>query len=82
MKKLYKIDLNLYNLYKIKMEEIITSNKYIYIIKRINGETNDYFYEKAKQIKDLKPLTSSDFNRANQKAQIQCNKKYYGCSYD
>ncbi len=64
------------------MEAIITSNKYIYIIKRINGETDDYFYEKAKQIKDLKPLTSSDFKRANQKAQMNCNKKYYGCSYN
>lgn len=64
------------------MEAIITSKNYIYIIKRINGETDDYFYEKAKRIKDLKPLTMSEYNRANQKALMSCNKKYYGCSYN
>lgn len=64
------------------MQLIFTDNKKIYIIDRLNGETNDYFYEKGKQIALANPTNNNEFNKAQINAQLYCNKKYLKCSYN
>ena len=59
------------------MELIIETNKYIYIVKRLNGETENYFYDKAKEISTSRPTTHENYMITLGKAQLRCNKKYY-----
>lgn len=64
------------------MEALFENNGTIYIINSLKGETDDYFYEKGKQISISQPTTSKEFIAAQINAQIHCNKKYLGCNYN
>ena len=64
------------------MESIFENNGTIYIVNRLNGETDDYFYEKGKQISMSQPITATEFIKEQINAQIHCNQKYLGCNYN
>ena len=64
------------------MESLFENNGTIYIVNRLNGEVDNYFYEKGKQISISNPMTPNEYINAQIKAQIQCNKKYLGCIYN
>jgi hypothetical protein len=64
------------------MEAIFENNGTIYIVKRLNGETDDYFYEKVRRISVSQPITTTEFIKAQINAQIHCNQKYLGCIYN
>jgi len=64
------------------MESLFENNGTIYIVKRLNGEGDEYFFEKGKQISMFEPTTHKEFIKAQVKAQIHCNKKFIGCTYN
>ena len=63
------------------MEEIYETENNIYIISRLNGETDEYFYEKCRYIGDKEPKNETEFKEVLLEAQLYCNKKFLGCIY-
>lgn len=63
------------------MDNIYESGNLIYIIPRLNGETDNYYYEKCRYIGERRPKTGEEFKKLLVEALIYCNTKLLGCVY-
>ena len=53
----------------------------IYIIKRLDGETDDYFYDKGNYIIKNLPNNETELKKSYLEALKKCNSKYLLCKY-
>ena len=53
----------------------------LYLIKRLEGETDDYYYEKGNYIIKKLPNNEIELKKSYLEALKECNKKYLLCDY-
>lgn len=64
------------------MKNCFENNGTIFIVKRLPGETNNYFFEKGNFIQKNNPKNKDEYNKTLIKAHIHCNQKILHCSYN